>query len=416
MSIRINEALRGDSEPWSQEAIAYQSKGESEHVGITLGLWLSGIFTASLFLTSELGTSVIPSLARNAMAVVWPLIYFAFSSCKFVPRRLTFGTYVPLVGFAIFSALSVVISPIPYQSISYVLLTLITVWIVLQFNYNLDGKGYERGMTIFALVAVTLLVSYASMSYIPGARLGFGKGVLNANHIALLAMSGILSAMAIRAIPIRVLVLGLAIVVLALTGSRASAVATIIGLFIITYVRVYMARSNTTLLLAALIVLLVIAGGYYSDLILNFFNDYFAIHDRHRGLETGASGRTIAWSATWELFLANPILGVGFRAHEQLLRVATSSHNGYLAMLAEIGLPGFLCIMWLITAGCYRLWMRVWDTQLYYSHSILLGLCCGYLTLAMFERYLINVGNPASLLFLLGILIPSANIHGKPRG
>ncbi|MEQ1795347.1 MAG: hypothetical protein ABL970_14280, partial [Nitrospira sp.] len=38
--------------------------------------------------------------------------------------------------------------------------------------------------------------------------------------------------------------------------------------------------------------------------------------------------------------------------------------------------------------------------------SILLGLCVGYLLLALFERYLINVGNPTSLLFLLCIMQP----------
>jgi hypothetical protein len=43
-----------------------------------------------------------------------------------------------------------------------------------------------------------------------------------------------------------------------------------------------------------------------------------------------------------------------------------------------------------------------------FSQSILFGLCVGYLVLAMFERYLINVGNPTSLLFLVSIMRPGA--------
>jgi O-antigen ligase len=125
-----------------------------------------------------------------------------------------------------------------------------------------------------------------------------------------------------------------------------------------------------------------------------------------RGIGSGATGRITAWKATWELFLRNPMLGVGFRAHEHILKVDTSAHNGYLATLAEVGLVGFLAVLYLVFRGLRLLRANIKDPSHLFSYSILFGLCVGYLLLAVFERYLINVGNPTSLLFLLIVMRP----------
>ena len=106
--------------------------------------------------------------------------------------------------------------------------------------------------------------------------------------------------------------------------------------------------------------------------------------------------------------MRNPVLGVGFRAHEFLLKADSSSHNGYLATLAEVGILGFLGVLYLVMRGMRLLWAGSRKPGPGFSQSILFGLCVGYLLLAVFERYLINVGNPTSLLFLVGIMRPGA--------
>ena len=75
-----------------------------------------------------------------------------------------------------------------------------------------------------------------------------------------------------------------------------------------------------------------------------------------RGISSGATGRVMAWKWTWDLFVHNPVLGVGFRAHEYLLKADSSSHNGYLATLAEIGVLGFLGVLFLVARGLKLLW------------------------------------------------------------
>ncbi|MDP3598893.1 MAG: O-antigen ligase family protein, partial [Nitrospirota bacterium] len=134
----------------------------------------------------------------------------------------------------------------------------------------------------------------------------------------------------------------------------------------------------------------------------------YGLSTSDRGFGSGATGRMEAWKGTWELFVHNPILGVGFRAHEFLLKTDSSSHNGYLATLAEVGLLGFLGVLLLLTRGLHLLWTGSREPGPGFSQSILFGLCAGYLLLALFERYLINVGNPTSLLFLVSIMRPRA--------
>ena len=107
---------------------------------------------------------------------------------------------------------------------------------------------------------------------------------------------------------------------------------------------------------------------------------------------------------TWEMFLHNPVLGVGFRAHDQILKVDSSAHNGYLATLAEVGIVGFLAVVYLVLRGLRQLWVSTKDPERMFGSSVLLGVAVAYLLLAVFERFLINVGDPTSLLFLLCIM------------
>jgi O-antigen ligase len=142
----------------------------------------------------------------------------------------------------------------------------------------------------------------------------------------------------------------------------------------------------------------------YGHVLFNILDRLYSLSAADRGFTSGATGRVEAWKWTWELFVRNPVIGVGFRAHEYLLKTDSSSHNGYLATLAEVGVIGFLGVAYLVVRGSRLLWVGSQKSGPGFSQSILFGLCAGYLLLAVFERYLINVGNPTSLLFLVAII------------
>jgi O-antigen ligase len=151
--------------------------------------------------------------------------------------------------------------------------------------------------------------------------------------------------------------------------------------------------------------IVILTAVYFRDPLSASISDFLQLKDEYRGLGTGATGRSDAWRATWKLFVDNPIFGVGFRAHEARLGGESSSHNGYLALLAEIGLVGFMAVMYLIATGVASLYTLAARNENVFSCSILLGLIVGFLIVGLFERYLLNVGNPTSLLFIVAITV-----------
>ena len=377
-------------------------------VGLVLGLWLSGVFAASLGGWLEAGHERTTSMVLLGAAVVWPLLYFAVGRCRFFPRSMPLAATGGLILFGMASALSSFMSPVALLSTGYVVLTLAGIWLALQFNSNLDADQYEQGLKVFALLTTGLLVGFAWYDYVPGARLGNGKDILNPNTIGLVSVSVLLAAMSIKTLVLRLAVMGPIAGIIVLTSSRTAVVAAVVGFAMIVWLRLR-ARRRPVLLIAG--VGLILAVGVtiaYGDVMYQTLDRSFGLSTADRGISSGATGRVTAWKGTWDLFVHNPMLGVGFRAHEFLLKADSSSHNGYLATLAEVGMLGFLGVLFLVARGLRLLWAGSREPGPGFSQSILFGLCVGYLLLAVFERYLINVGNPTSLLFLVSIMRPRA--------
>ena len=375
-------------------------------IGLVLGLWLAGVFAGSLFGRMEGRKGHVYEIIM-LLSLVWPCGYFLLSRCRFVPSGFSTGTIAGLAVFGMFCGFSALVSQAPLESAQYTVLTILTIFVVLQFNTNLDVEQYERGMKTYAVVMAVLVSGFALYDYVPGRRLGGGRGILNPASFALVTMSVFVTAMAIRTAIVRIPILVVMGTVIYLTGARASALAAMVGLAITLFLRRRTAGASGYLLLIGCVVVGTALVAYYGEVVVRGASDFFAIQDRHRGLESGGSGRLETWKTTWNLFLSHPILGVGFRTHEAVLKVASSAHNGYLALLAEIGVIGFGAVLLVTLSGMWKTWRRNQDPSKTFTYSVLLGLACGYFVLAIFERYFINAGNPTSLLFLLSILGPS---------
>jgi O-antigen ligase len=257
-------------------------------------------------------------------------------------------------------------------------------------------------------MAVSLVWVIVS-NFVPGERLWVTAAGYNPNSLALVDLSAIVAAMAYRNVPIRCCILAVPVLATVLTDSRASGLGTIIALGVIILVRLKAAEHSTRNFMFIIMGIVILSAIYFRGQLSASFSDFFQLQDEYRGLDTGATGRSAAWSATWRLFVENPIFGVGFRAHEARLGVASSSHNGYLALLAEVGLVGFTSVIYLVATGAAFLYKRVASKDAVFCYSILFGLVAGYLVVAMFERYLLNVGNPTSLLFLVAITATCQN-------
>jgi len=397
------------------------SKIKSSWVGYIFGIWLSGIFTASLSgnIMSASSRNIISSGHQNSKlglalllsSILWPLVYFLFSKHKFFPARIKRSILVALNLFLLFSFISIFFSAVMFMSTAYWLLTIISIWITLQFVSALDLKQLELGFKIYVILLTGQMAAFSFWEYVPGVRLGEARRVMEPAMIGMICLSGIMASMAIRWKVIRFSILAVLFFIVYLTGSRAPALAALFGLSIIFYLRTRASGISGQLGIGFLVILSIVGLFEFASDIFPMVENFLGLNNKHRGLESGGSGRLGIWRETWGLFVDNPAFGIGYRGHEARLTLGSSSHNGYLAMLAEVGIVGFVSIMYIIISGVLSLKVLLKkEKNALYVYSIFFGVFYSYLFLAIFERYLINSGNPTSILFLVVIFWTTVNV------
>ena len=391
-----------------------KNKASSSWIGYIFGLWLSGIFTASLsghIMSGSKHNIVISGGQSNKLnmilllvAILWPFVYFPFSKHSFIPSRINASSLAALIVFLLFSFISVFFSEVIFMSTAYWLLTVASIWIALQFASSLDLKQLELGFKIYAVLLTGQMVGFATWEYIPGIRLGEARRIMEPAMIGMICLSGVMTSMAIRWKLIRFSILAILFFILYLTGSRAPTLAALFGVTIIFYLRTRASKGVSQLVVFLLLLVGIVGAIQFLSDIVPFVEDFLGVNNKHRGFESGGSGRLGIWRETWQLFVDNPIFGIGYRGHEARLTLGSSSHNGYLAMLAEVGIVGFCAIIFIIVSGILKLRDRLKkEKDRIYTYSIFFGICYSYLFLAIFERYMINSGNPTSILFLIAI-------------
>ncbi len=343
------------------------------------------------------------------IALLWPVFVLIFRSngrhSQIQPMQ-----FYAFVIFFMFSFLSLIVTVAPYRSAAYVLLTIVTLWVCQSLRKKLAWEEIATALAIYSVISATSLCIIAMQIYEPGTRLGHGTEILfSPNTIGFLCLSSGIASFCIKPLVIRSAVLSAVFVILFFTQSRAAGIGLILGIVVIQAFfwreRGGAARSLWVLGISvmALMAVYTYTGWEWAA------EEFFRFNDPYRGLGTGATGRIHAWSATLDLFYSSPIIGVGFRAHSDLIEIASSSHNGYLALLAEIGLFGFLAFVSGVFIGLRQLVRGSLHSGSSEARAryVLTGLVVGYLFVAIFERYLINVGNPTSLIFLFAIVSPT---------
>lgn len=367
-----------------------------------LTLWLLGTFVARLVGQVYLGAAGFYPVVIQIAAITWPVVFFMLSGRGVVARSVDSMTAAVLVVFFLSGLISCFISPIPLFSAGYLLATLFGIYIALLFNGHFNEVDFLAAFRWFSVLAALLLLAYVKYDYrtFPGYRLGMGTETMNPNSVGMIAMSCGAAAFAFRAWIIRALILAVVVLVIYLTGSRAAAVATILVLTVVgwhDFMRASVAKKMLVVIPALIAATALVILKW--DMVYEALASFFLWDDKNRGLEAGGSGRTVVWGWVIDLIKDHWLLGVGYRAHGEFI-AASSAHNGYLALLAEIGVFGFSAIFFLLV---YRGWMLY---RLYFKTrspivSLYTGFYLGFAALAVFERYLLNIGNPASLMFLL---------------
>lgn len=264
-----------------------------------------------------------------------------------------------------------------------------------------DTSLLPRAIGIYALMMVPFLV-YINMY---GERVwGRLHGGAQPNVWGLLSLNVAIGAFALKRRLLQIGVMAVVLLTMYNAQTRGSMVALMPTLFVFVY-QWYAYEKKIDLTWKMIVTYLAIAFvffvvAYYSDF---FINEVLRLNDPHRGLDSGATGRDEAWGEALGLWFNHPFFGVGFRKHEDLMIFTDlSSHNAYIAMLADTGFIGFLTYMAFLIGSFLCALRCIEDPKL---RLFVCGAIVSYSFAGMFERRAINVGNSFSLTFIFCCLL-----------
>jgi O-antigen ligase len=211
--------------------------------------------------------------------------------------------------------------------------------------------------------------------------------------------------------------LGLVLVVAA--SARASLVALLVTLAI--YALTYARRNPWTLLffsIAAVFIPIILAVTNAGELLYNILE----IDSTSRGVDSNGSGRIELWAAGIELLMDDPfrmMFGGGLRsANVELIGFYTES--SYITLVLECGLVLGLAYALVVAYGAlYSLRRGRADDHsatLPYTFRCLALFLVYVLVQSIFNRYLLGIGNLASLQVMLILLALSARSHDSLKG
>jgi O-antigen ligase len=141
----------------------------------------------------------------------------------------------------------------------------------------------------------------------------------------------------------------------------------------------------------------------------------FMVDDPRRGLDSGGTGRAIAWKEAWALFEQHPLFGVGYRHHEQYITAASSAHQAYLATAADMGVIGLLVFLIFLLAGlCTAIHKAVVHRSR--AYAAIAALLLGYAVQGFAEQRAINFANSVSLMMIIAVALATRlSLPPSPR-
>jgi O-antigen ligase len=375
-----------------------------------LPVWLLGILVAPN-LTSETNSAVqiaaiiwftAAGLVLGGSKFLWPPV---FRQSPIIPICLGIFLLVILPGSAFYSVA-------PGASIGFWLTTIFAIITCGGLWGILDNSDVAAGLRKYAFISVPLLALLILPGYsvdiellVTGESTQRLGGFRNPNSIGMIMLGLLLCLLLMRskAVKIPLLVLGLVILFLTLSRSAISATVIAAGIWTLFNWKNVSKRAKVGLVSFGIVSLLFISV-QYGRAVIEIVDSIAGFSDSQRGWGGGFTGRTEAWVETIELWADNPILGVGYRAHEPHLNSLSSAHNGYLALLAETGIFGTIPMMLFLVASSLR--VLIIAREGFQEAQIGFALLCGMAFISLFERSLINFGNPSSILQLIFLLMP----------
>lgn len=358
--------------------------------------WPLGMILANSLAWTEAGGGGAEALLFGALVLPLPLLAWQARSLRIKPMAL----FEPLqdwhflflfASWLVGSALGVAI----WEALKFSVLTILSFVIASMYVQAASTRELKRGLVLFGVAASAGLFLTAFLNRTTGR--GLANIDLNPNAFGFYAMTAGSFALAASNRLLRYALVAASIFCIMVVDSRASLVGLAAAIGCMWLIGQPLERAVRRVIFGGAAIALVLF--LFLAPLLGGLREILSVDDPNRGIGSGFTGRAERWSMAWQAFESHPVFGVGFRCHE--LVTGENAHNGFLAYLAETGVIGGAAAFLLISAAAGRSWRRAVPEPL---DALLLCASVGYLLHSVFERFIFNVGNPGSLLFVLWIV------------
>ncbi len=219
------------------------------------------------------------------------------------------------------------------------------------------------------------------------------QGRIGPNYWGSVAASTFLVSFAIRSKLVRALVQAVSLYMLLVSQNRSGILAMAAGTAMIALNYFLIANLRQRLLLVVGVL-----GGLIASvpLLPIIASKVLLVDSERRGLGSGGTGRFAAWQEAIGVIKEHPILGVGYRHHEHYITVASSAHNAYLAVTADMGVIGLITYLVFLYGGLFVAMIRSLRYR-EWSYAVIVGVLAGYGAVNMLETRAINFANSVSL-------------------
>lgn len=279
----------------------------------------------------------------------------------------------------------------------------IGLFVMLGVGYLMSSFQSEQVLERIFLYFSPLLVGVLFLVLLDGDYYGnrlFGR--LHPNLWSVVALAGIPGALMTRNTWLKVGLIAFITYMVAIAFQSRGALIALISIIVAFYlvrasgdVRRFLSLRNIVLLLLLLVISFALVFSFRAFLA----QDVFDLWSSTRGLTTGFSGRFALWKRLFALAAENPFTGVGFRLHIFYIgeTYLSSAHNAYLAMLLDLGVFGAMLYIIVILHA-------FWRSIAILKNPTIAAFIAGYALVGLTEARALNIGNPASLLFIFSLM------------
>jgi hypothetical protein len=205
---------------------------------------------------------------------------------------------------------------------------------------------------------------------------------------------------------INLLLAGVSLLICIATSSRGGTLSALVAIVFLQLLAIWndrRLRRNFFLVLGLLVAALLSSGAWRT--LQGYLSAMLAFDNAYRGVDSGLSGRTDNWQRLLDDWLGSPqsiLIGNGLRTGSEEL-LGYNIDNGYLTMLYESGTVATTLFVLFLIVGLARLTLSIRQRP-----DLVKSAACGLFIFILLEsavaRYLLSLGNPASLLVIYCML------------